>query len=133
MQPTSLVRNEIKTVPVQIMGKASTGPVISRVTDSFTGEVNATITPNNALTVSGDKIQVAGDHESVGVFFISLADGSRTKVSQIISNKNKELILMIPDLASGDYELELVTQHNNSKGLLKEPKTEKLDAILTVQ
>ena len=132
MGPTADVRQGIKGLPVQIMGKATVGPVIDKVTDSLTSEVNATITPNNALTVVGDKIQIEGEHRDVGVYFISLSDDSKSKVSQIISNKNKELIIMIPGLAAGDYQLEVVTQFNRSSDLLSNPRSEKLDAVLTV-
>ena len=133
MTPTLGVRDGIKDIQVEVMGKAVVGPVIMKVTDSLTGEVNGTITPNNVLTVSGDKIQVDGDHEDVGVYFVSLADDSRTKVSQIISNKNKELIVMIPALTAGDYQVEVVTQYNNSREYLKEPRTERFDTPLNVQ
>ncbi|WP_342343994.1 DUF4469 domain-containing protein [Carboxylicivirga mesophila] len=51
----------------------------------------------------------------------------------MISNKNKELIVMVPALAPGDYELQVVTQGTNGSILLKEPRTEQLDSILSVQ
>ncbi|WP_066632376.1 DNA-binding domain-containing protein [Labilibacter marinus] len=132
MSPNATVRDNIKGLPVQIMGKANVGPVIIRVTDSLTGEVNATITPNNALTVMGDKIQIEGENKDVGVYFVSIADNSRTKVSQIISNKNKELILMIPALAKGDYHIEVVTQYSGSNAIVKDPRIERLEDILKV-
>ncbi|TLX76187.1 DUF4469 domain-containing protein [Labilibacter sediminis] len=132
MMPTAGVREGIKGLPVEIMGNAVVGPVIDRVTDSLTGEVNATITPNNALTILGDKIQIEGDHRDVGVYFIGLADDSKTKVTQIISNKNKELIIMIPALAPGDYQIEVSTQFNRTANLLSEPRSERLEAVLTV-
>ncbi|MBR8538306.1 hypothetical protein KDU71_22235 [Carboxylicivirga sediminis] len=40
---------------------------------------------------------------------------------------------MVAALAPGDYELQVVTQGTNGSILLKEPRTEQLDSILSVQ
>ena len=62
------------------------------------------------LRISGNRIKVAGDDTSVGVWLVSKVDQSRTKVSQIITNMTGELMVMIPALAACDYTLEVGTQ-----------------------
>lgn len=127
-------RELIEETKVTILGQAQTGPVLLKVVDSFTGEVNAQITPNNAITLYGDRIKIEGTddyQEQVGLFFINLADQSRTKVTQLVSNENKAVIFMVPALSSGNYELELVTQRSRNT-MLKEPRTERLETVLIV-
>ncbi|WP_044211475.1 DNA-binding domain-containing protein [Flammeovirga sp. OC4] len=131
---TSNTRELIDETKVTVLGQAQTGPVLLKVVDSFTGEINAQITPSNAITIYGDRIKIDGSEEfkdEVGLFFINLDDQSRTKVTQLINNENKAVIFMVPALAKGNYELELVTQLNRN-ALLKAPRSEKLEAVLIV-
>ncbi|KXX71376.1 DNA-binding domain-containing protein [Flammeovirga sp. SJP92] len=131
---SSNIRELIGDTKVTILGQAKTGPVLLKVVDSFTSEVNAQITPNNAVTLYGDRIKVEGTEDykdQVGLFFINLDDQSRTKVTQLVSNENKTVIFMTPALSSGNYELELATQFSKSR-LLKEPRYEKLGSTLVV-
>ncbi|MBB3697518.1 DUF4469 domain-containing protein [Flammeovirga yaeyamensis] len=93
------------------------------MTDSLTGDVNNEITPNNAVTLFGDRIKIEGDEahqEEVGLFFVNLEDQSKTKVSQLISNENKAVIFMVPTLPKGNYELELVSLNKLIKSPIKE-------------
>jgi hypothetical protein len=132
--PAAQTRELINSTKVNVLGQAQTGIVILSATDSLTGAVNSTITPNNVLVIKGERLQVVGDEanaDKVGVFFISASNGASVKATQIISNKNKELIVMVPVLAPGDYELQVVTQYTQGR-LLNEPREERLDSILTI-
>ncbi|KXX69662.1 DNA-binding domain-containing protein [Flammeovirga sp. SJP92] len=131
---TSNSREMIEKTKVTVLGQAQTGPVLLRVVDSLTGETNNQITPNNAVTLFGDRIKIEGDdahQEEVGLYFVNLDDQSKTKVAQLISNENKAVIFMVPSLPKGNYELELVTQRSLNK-LLKSPRTERLENVLIV-
>jgi len=134
--PSSQTRELIKKTKVEVRGQVQTGIVIFSVTDNLSGAVNSTITVNNAIVIKGDRLQIEADEEhqdEVGVFFTNTADESVTKATQIISNKNKELIVMTPALAPGDYELKVVTQFSQGSQLLKNPREEQLNAVLTVE
>nr|WP_319399458.1 DNA-binding domain-containing protein [uncultured Carboxylicivirga sp.] len=134
--PASHTRNLIKNTSVNVLGEAQTGIVILKAVDSLTGAANSTITPNNVLVITGDRLQIESDEantDKVGVFFINTTTNEATKATQIISNKNKELIVMVPNLPQGDYELKVVTQGTNGSNLLKEPREEVLDSVLTVE
>ncbi|WP_282037760.1 DNA-binding domain-containing protein [Saccharicrinis aurantiacus] len=130
---SSDARAKIADTGVTVLGQAQVGTLIYRVVDSFTGNVNSTLTPSNAAVVIGEKLEIKAEEafaDEVGAYFISLADESRTKC-QIISSKNKELIILIPALAAGDYEFEVVTQWSNGT-MLKEPRSERFDSVLKV-
>jgi hypothetical protein len=129
----SLLRKEIENVTVEILGVADTGAFIEQALDVKSGTVNDLLTPNRPLKIEGYKIKVAGDNPANGIFFVNQATGERTKVddSDIVTNNPSELIVVIPDLATGTYSLEVTTQYSSSN-LLKEPKTAIFDKTLTV-
>jgi hypothetical protein len=135
-QQGSLMRKELANVEVQIMGVADTSLTIAQVTDVKTGSVNDLLTPNRNLRISGSKIRIAGDNAANGVYFVNSDTQERTKVdaTDIVNNNPSELIIVIPALAAGTYQVEIATQYSSSGGsMLKEPRTAVFDRILTVQ
>ncbi len=130
------LRAELPNIEVQIMGVADSGLSIAQVTDVKSGSVNDLITPSRNLKISGHKIKIAGENEANGVYFINQSTQERTQVdiSDIVTNNPSELIIVIPALAAGSYQLEITTQFgSNTKTLLKEPHTTIFEKILTVQ
>ena len=128
-----LLRNELASVTVDILGVAESGAFIAQVTDMKTGSVNDLLTPNRNLKISGSKLKIAGSHAGVGVYFIDEATQARTKVdtTDVVTNNPGELMIVIPPLAAGSYKLEIVTQYAVG-ALLKEPRTALLDKTLTI-
>ncbi|MDP4210728.1 MAG: DNA-binding domain-containing protein [Bacteroidota bacterium] len=129
----ALLRNELSSVSVDILGVAENGSYIAQVVDVKTGSVNDIITPGRNLKVKGSKIKVTGEHEDVGIFFINQSNLQSTKVdlSDIVTNKPSELIIVVPTLTAGSYKLQVATQFTNSL-LLKEPRFITSDKTLTV-
>lgn len=129
-----LLRNELSSVEVEILGMAETGLSISQVTDVKTGSVNDLLTPNRNLKITGRKIRVDGDKEGIGVYFVNQTSGESVKVdpADLVVNDPSELIIVIPELAAGTYKLQVITQFTGSI-LLKEPRTVLFDKVLTVQ
>jgi hypothetical protein len=130
-----LLRRELESVGVDILGMAETGMAIFQVTDVKTGSVNELLTPDRNLRISGHKIKIAGDNDANGVYFINQASMKRipVDVSDIVTNNPSELIVVIPALEKGTYKLEVTTQFgNNSKTLLNEPRTTVFDKLLSV-
>jgi hypothetical protein len=121
-------------VTVEILGVADTGAVIAQVTDVKTGSVNDLLTPNRNLKISGYKIRIAGSDDANGIYFVNQDTAERTKVdeSDIVTNNPSELIVVIPDLPGGTYQLEVTTQYAVGS-LLKEPRTATFDRTLTVE
>ncbi|NJK95770.1 MAG: DUF4469 domain-containing protein [Bacteroidetes bacterium] len=128
-----LLRNEIPTIEVEIMGLAEVGSFIGLVTDIKTGTINELLTPGRNLKINGSKLKLAGENPAVGIYFINQATNEATKVdtSDIVTNSPSELMILIPALAAGSYKLEVVTQYAVSS-LLKEPRKTDFEKVLTV-
>jgi hypothetical protein len=129
-----LLRKELNSVAVNILGVADSGLRITQVTDVKTGSVNGIITPNRNLKISGAKLKIAGDAEINGVYFIRKDNGERIKVdiTDIVINNPSELIIVIPELAAGDYQVEVVTQYAGNIPL-KESRSFIFSKLLTVE
>ncbi|MDR1221368.1 MAG: DUF4469 domain-containing protein [Tannerella sp.] len=92
------------------------------------------LTPGCNLKISGYKIRIDGSNAANGIYFVNQATSERTRVdvSDIVTNNPSELIVMIPDLSSRTYLLEVTTQYTPGT-LLKEPRKTMFDKPLTVE
>ncbi|WP_346984430.1 DNA-binding domain-containing protein [Chryseobacterium sp. POE27] len=128
------LRAEIPNIEVEILGVAEASAVILQVTDVKSGSVNDLLTPGRNLKIAGSKIKVTGNDPFIGVFFVNTASNVRTMVeeSDMVTNNPSELIVVIPALLAGTYQLEVVTQFADSS-ILKQPRTALLDKPLTVE
>lgn len=127
------LRAEIPNIEVKVMGLADSSATILQVEDYKTGSVNDIITPNRNLKILGQKLKVAGDDPTVGIFFVDTTTGLETAVApeDIVNNNPSELIILIPSLDAGTYTLKIVSQFAGSV-FLKEPRTTEYDKVLTV-
>jgi len=131
----TLLRREIATTEVQILGVSDSGLNIVQVTDVKTSSVNDLLTPNRNLRISGTRLKIAGDNPANGVFFVNQDTDERFPVEadDIVTNNPSELIIVIPALAAGTYRLEVTTQYSaNKRQPLIEPRTAQFDRPLTV-
>ncbi|MGE4513855.1 MAG: DNA-binding domain-containing protein [Chryseobacterium sp.] len=128
------LRAEIPNIEVEILGVAESSAVILQVTDVKSGSVNDLLTPGRNLKIVGSKIKVAGEDPSVGIYFLDAATQAKTKVdpTDIVTNNPSEVMVVIPELSAGTYNLEIVTQFTDSS-MLKQPRTALLDKPLTVE
>ena len=129
-----LLRRELSTVAIEILGAAESGAFIGQVTDVKSGSVNDLLTPNRNLKISGTRLKAAGGNPDVGIYFVNEATQERTKVdeSDIVTNNPSEVIIVIPALAAGGYKVEIITQYSSGKNL-KESRVLELDRVLTVE
>lgn len=127
------LRATLETISVDVLGVAPSGPVISKVEDSLSGQFDSVITPNNVIKILGSKVKIEGDDAQVGLFFINVADSTKTKVEQIITNERSELVIMVPALSQGEYELQIITQTSGGGTLLKEARSTTFEHLLTVE
>jgi hypothetical protein len=127
-----LLRREIPGVKVQVLGVGESGIVISHVVDSKTGSVNDLLTPGGTLKIKGGKMKIAGDDPQVGVWFeYETGEAELVAPRDLIVNNPSELIVQIPPLAAGRYQLAIRTQYAVG-ALLKEPRTAVFDKTLTI-
>jgi hypothetical protein len=129
----ALLRKELEFVEVEILGVADTNLHVLQVVDVKTGSINDLLTPDRNLRIAGSKIKIAGTDESVGVYFVNQDTAEKTKVdpSEVVTNNPSELIIVIPELVSGTYKLEVTSQFAHT-AILKEPRTTVFDRMLTV-
>ena len=127
-----LLRKEIPNVAVQVLGVGESGIIISHVVDVKTGSVNDLLTPGGTLKIRGGKLKLTGDNPQVGVWFEN-EEGETLQVElrDIIVNNPSELIIQIPGLTPGKYQLAISNQYSVG-ALLKEPRTAVYDKIFTV-
>ena len=91
------------------------------VKDSVSGSINQNITKNGVIEIMGSSLKIDGQDASNGVFFEDTG-GTVTKVATIVSNNPSKLIVMVPDLANGNYTLKVTTQYSTGR-LLNNPRT----------
>lgn len=130
-----LMRREIEDVEVKIMGVAETGLYIGQVEDMKSRTMNEVLTPGFNLRVTGTKLRVVGDKPGVGIFFRETVTNTATKVDEgdIVINNPSELMIIIPALPAGTYQLEITTQYSTGNKLLKEVRSAVFDRPLTVK
>ncbi|GAB6392544.1 MAG: DUF4469 domain-containing protein [Treponematales bacterium] len=128
------LRNLAGKTAIEIEGVADTSGYIGRVIDIHTSSIDDVLSPGKVLSILGSKIKVQGDDPEVGVFFVSAADGTRTKVTEALSeNGHSKVNAEIPAaLPAGGYRVEIVTRYSGSGTPLKELRTVTYQLVLTV-
>lgn len=128
------LRPLLQDLTVEILGVAESGISIAEVIDVKSGSINSIITPNRNLRIRGSKLKVVGENSAVGIYLTKIASNERFKIdsSDIVTNNPSELIIVVPQLPSGTFRLEVCTQFTNSS-LLKDPRTAVFDEELLVR
>jgi hypothetical protein len=120
---TADMRAALETVGIEVLGEKEGAGYVSLVTDTSTGKTDGTVTPDEDVVVTGDKIKIAPDDESgLGVFFVDAAGAEFPLTRKLTENLPKKLIFRVPALAAGTYTLKVVTRFSNSKVLIQEPR-----------
>jgi hypothetical protein len=130
-----MLRKELQSVQVDILGVADTGIRISQVVDVKTGSVNDLLTPGKNLKITGHKLKIAGSKPGVGITFISQDDPEAVfpvSPDDITVNNPAEVIIVIPQLLADTYKLSVTSQFAGGH-LLNDPRTQIFDKILTVK
>jgi hypothetical protein len=118
----TLLREVEKEVKLSKVNVPSPQPQILEVKDSVSGQVDEVLTAGGAVEINGIHIKLAGNKETVGLWFVA-EDGTETQAVTIITNMPMQVIALIPSLTVGDiYQVKVVTQYSGSRDL-KEPKT----------
>ena len=110
-------------VVVQTNGAATVGPVINNVEDTKTKSLNAQLSPNGVLVISGSNLKIAGDSEDNGVYFVPVSGGEPVKAEYIAINKPSQLVVQVPNLSDGKYQVRVTTQYSTGSVLTKLPRS----------
>ena len=119
---------------VKIVGMAKVHAEINRVTDRETGSINHLLTPGRMPEISGHKIKLAGPDPSVGIYFHNLNTGVATKAEndRIAVSQRSLLMMVIPMLPPGEYNIEILTQYSGSS-IIKKPRSALFETPLRVE
>ena len=132
--PGELLRRELPSIKIKMMGVKKDAMLIALVTDTATGLTDGSITPGDDILIEGTRIRIAPDDGSepeVGVFFVS-DSGTVTPVTRrLTQNDPSRVIARVPALAPGSYTLRMVTKFA-SKGLRKNALTSEYDKPLII-
>ncbi|MDR1553847.1 MAG: DUF4469 domain-containing protein [Prevotellaceae bacterium] len=129
------LREAIETTQVNVRGMSQSGIVINSVHDVASGEDNAHLTPGGGVSLSGNKIKIAGESHDNGIYLTNLNTQEVTAIAAnaVIVNDPSKVSFIVPNgLLAGDYKLSITTQYSSGTNLLKEPRTYVFDYVLTV-
>lgn len=123
MVPGTGLRKALEEVGVEVLGVKDSDAYIGLVTDTATGATNGTITPGDDILIEGNRLKITPENEAgLGVVFTG-NNGSNTFVSRRLTQNNpKKILARVPDLASGEYTLKVITRFSKSSTLLNEPR-----------
>jgi hypothetical protein len=100
------------------------------------GAINETLTPGGQFTLNGHKIKIAGEEpDGAGVYFIPLSDpaGGEKAGVHYAENSPSRVIGVIPNLAAGQWKLQIRTRCSGGSALLKETRVIEAGFTLTVE
>ncbi len=133
---SAYLKKQYENAVFEIKERNPLGPVIFTVWDHYSCSVDDRLTPGEVLHIFGLNILLkscSSFGEQVGVFFSQVQNPQNNiKVDDLIGQDNNELIIRIPFLDSGDYQLRIITQFNGDLELLEEPKEAIFKKVLSV-
>jgi hypothetical protein len=123
VSPCAEMRAALEYVGIEVLGEKDSGAFIGLVTDLSTGKSDGTITPDEDVAVTGDKIRIAPEDEAgLGVFFVDSNGVDHSITHRLAENQPKKLLFRVPALADGVYTLKVVTRFSNSTTLVHDPR-----------
>ncbi|MFB9121218.1 DNA-binding domain-containing protein [Bergeyella porcorum] len=130
----ALLRKEIAQLKVEILGEQSSPMSLFSITDKSTGKSDGTLTVGKNAEIRGTYIKISGDHAENGIYFTNVETQAKVKVeaSDIVLNEPSRLLILVPELSAGTYELSVTTQSSTNNTLLKEPRTDILGINIVI-
>jgi hypothetical protein len=129
-----VLRDAILGLKARKVAAPAGGTIIEGVTDIKTGSLNGVLTPDRDVRITGAKVKIVGEDPGVGLFFVNTETEERTQVdpTDIVENTAGHILAVVPVLANGTYQVQIVTQYTGGSRTLKEPRTALFDKVLTV-
>jgi hypothetical protein len=126
------LRNLVEHIAVDITGVADCNAFIDEFIDRDKDSVNGIFIPGDLFCINGNKIKLAGDDPSCGVFFVPVEDPSKAvKVTRIGENNPSTVTGIAPDTHYQFNRIEIRTQYSGSTTtFLKAPRSIASDFVL---
>ena len=101
-------------VGVEVLGVKESGAHIGMVTDGLTGKTDGTVTPQDDIIITGEKLKIVPiDEEGIGVFLTSNNTSETYHVThRLMQNDPKKVIARLPAMPAGEYTLKIVTRYS---------------------
>ncbi len=139
--PTKLVQQAAAEVGVQEVVMSNTEPVITSVTDRFTGRQDGLLTAGKTVLLSGSRLKLGGDLS--GIFLCPLddqkqpvADESRWIACTVVTrNTMNHVEFFLPETAESDIEYRILVRsfYANSKHILRKTARQAVSDIVVIE
>ncbi len=125
-RPTKKMQHILEKLNCKICIGNKTSPLIKSVYDGDSKTENQILSRGGYLKIKGENIRIFGDNESIGIYFVSESDETKTvKVSEahILNSKPSEILCIVPsELEVHEcYRIKIVTQYMRTSKARKEP------------
>lgn len=120
------LREATRGVSLEKVRAGETGPLLDHYHDTLADEIDGLVTPGGGARITGGNLKVR-EVDGAGVYFVD-SEGNATEAPNLMRNKPGDLIFLVPQLAPGDYALEVRTASTDNGTL----RTGRLEAVLTV-
>lgn len=125
--PGVLLGKKMAAAKTEKIASSLPGPTINAFEDINSQSQDAAITPGGIGKIVGEELKFIASQTDEGIFFID-DEGGETRVSVIASLTEGQIMFMIPQLASGDYTLEVRRAYTAARSIRRGT----LDHVLTV-
>lgn len=111
--PGAKSRQRASKMKAEIMDVRPLNFGVWRITDGQTGQEVRKLIMNRVIIINGDKIKITGDDPKAGLYLIHTESGSEMHFteSKLYKNGNAKIMLIVPELLPGNYQLKITTQY----------------------
>jgi hypothetical protein len=129
IRPHGPMRRLVETIAIVIEGEADPSGHITEFLDHENNSINGVFEPGNQFVLTGEKIRIAGDNPSCGLYFVPVGGApigghpAPIKMTRIVENTSNKIIGIIPETDWAFIKVEIRTQYAGSGSVfLKEPR-----------
>lgn len=116
INPGSRLREIIHEIEVKKVKLEANIPMLQQFTDLKTHIVNESFTLGQIASLKGSQLKFDAEDPTQGIFFIASAEGTQTRVENVVKNKPSELLFFIPEsIGTGTFQVEVRTIYPNYK------------------
>jgi hypothetical protein len=124
LRPHGPMRKLVEHIAIVIDGEADPAGHITGFLDHENNSINGVFEPGNQFVLTGEKIKIAGDDPSNGMYFEPVGSNDPpVKVTRLVENTSGKLIGIIPETVWAFNKVEIRTQFAGSGSIfLKSPR-----------
>jgi hypothetical protein len=124
IRPHGPMRRLVEHIAFDVEGVADPSGHISDFLDHENNSINGVFEPGNQFVLTGEKIKIAGDDPSNGMYLVPVgSNDAPVKVTRIVENTGGKLIGVIPQTVWAFNKIEIRTQYASSSSVfLKTPR-----------